>query len=155
MIFCYTELLFPRHSESDRTLLSSRLTAQSVYENILKKFSATISQECNCSDPKSKKYLRKKMSVMEVALFSATLKTSSASSVSNNFAWLLNKQSTKMQCLAKLFRVLIKLISKTFSKANPCPFVDLLVHSSLPAVHRQTSILFEVLIKSISEGFTK
>ena len=36
------------------------------------------------------------MSVMEFVLFSATLKTSSASSVSNNFAWLilLYKQSS-------------------------------------------------------------
>ena len=29
MVFCYTELLFPRNSESDRTLLSSRPTRKS------------------------------------------------------------------------------------------------------------------------------
>ena len=54
MILCYTELLFPIRCESDRTLLSSRLTTQSVQENILKKFLGNISQECNCSDSKSK-----------------------------------------------------------------------------------------------------
>ena len=60
-----------------------------------------------------------------------------------------------MQWLDKLFRVSIKCISKTFSKADPCPFVDLLVHNSLSAEHRQTSILIEVLIKPISEAFPK
>ena len=54
VIFCYAELLLPRHSESDRTLLSSRPTAQSVQENVLIKFSEKISQEYNCSDTKSK-----------------------------------------------------------------------------------------------------
>ena len=67
----------------------------------------------------------------------------------------MNKESTKMQWLDKLFRVSIKFISKTFSKADPCPFVDLLVNISLSAEHQQTSILFEVLIKPISEAFPK
>ena len=62
---------------------------------------------------------------------------------------------SKNTMLRKLFRVSIKFISKTFSKADPCPLVDLLVHSSLSAEHRQTSILFEVLIKPISEAFLK
>ena len=54
MIFCYTELFFPRQSKSDRTLLSSRPTVQSIQENILKKFSENISQKYNCSNLKSK-----------------------------------------------------------------------------------------------------
>ena len=66
----------------------------------------------------------------------------------------INKESTKMQWLDKLFRVSIK-FSKIFSKADPCPIVDLPVHSSLSAEHQQTSILFEVLIKPISEAFPK
>ena len=60
-----------------------------------------------------------------------------------------------MQGIGKLFRVSIKFISKSFSKAHPCPFVDFLVHRSLSAEHRQTSILLEVLIKAISEAFPK
>ena len=36
MIFCYTELLFSRHSESDRTLVSSG-TSRSEYLGIIRK----------------------------------------------------------------------------------------------------------------------
>ena len=92
MIFCCTKLLFPRHSESVRTLLSSRPTAQSVQENFLKKFSDKFSQEYNCISPKSKQQFREIMSVMEFVLFSATLRTLPASSVSNHFAIIQTKQ---------------------------------------------------------------
>ena len=62
----------------------------------------------------------------------------------------------KNAILRQTVRVSIKFISKTFfSKADPCPFIDLFVHSSLSAEHRQTSILFELSIKPISESFTK
>ena len=74
MIFCYTELLFPRHSESDRTLLPARSTVQSVQQNVFQKYSEKISQEYNRSSPKSKQYFWKKTSVMKFILFSITLK---------------------------------------------------------------------------------
>ena len=59
MIFCYIDLLFTRHSESERTLLSSRPTAQrkiqkTVQKSFLKKFSEKFFQEYNCSSPKPK-----------------------------------------------------------------------------------------------------
>ena len=62
----------------------------------------------------------------------------------------------KNAILRQTVRVSIKFISKTFfSKADPCSFIDLFVHSSLSAEHRKTSILFELSIKPISESFTK
>ena len=59
MIFCYIDLLFTRHSKSERTLLSSRPTAQrkiqkTVQKSFLKKFSEKFFQEYNCSNPKPK-----------------------------------------------------------------------------------------------------
>ena len=86
IIFCYTELLFPRHFESDRTLISSRTSClEKSFLVIFRKNSL----EDKRSSPKSKQYFRKKMSVMEFVLFSIILRALSASSVFSNIARLL------------------------------------------------------------------
>ena len=91
---------FWRHSESDGTPLSSKSITQCVQENLLKRFSEKISQEWNCTSPKSKYYFQKKTSLTEFVSFSVTLKVSSALSVLNNFAGLLlmYKQSSTTRC---------------------------------------------------------
>ena len=83
IIFCFTEVLFPRHSESNRTHILLEQAVQSLqpfkfpFRNIQKKFS-----EGKCSSPKSRQYFRKKMSVMKSVLFSVVLWASHASLVS-------------------------------------------------------------------------
>ena len=89
IIFCYTEVLFPRHSESKRTYLFLEQAVQSIQKISFQKYSGKKFQEDKCSSPKSKQYFRKKMSVMELALFSVMLKNSSASFVFSKIARLL------------------------------------------------------------------
>ena len=77
IIFCYTKVLFLRHLESNRTHIFLQQAAQSV-ENVFQKYSEKHFQKDKCSSPKSKQYFRKKISVMEFALFSVMLRASSA-----------------------------------------------------------------------------
>ena len=62
--FLLYRVVIPRHSESDRTLLSSRPTIQRALEKLFTKSSEKVSLEYNYSNPKSKKYFWKKISVM-------------------------------------------------------------------------------------------
>ena len=69
IISCYTEVLFPRYSESNRTHIFVEQTVQSVQKYSEKKF-----QEGKCSSPKTKEYFRKKMFVIDLLrLFSIVL----------------------------------------------------------------------------------
>ena len=64
IIFCYTELLFLSHLESDRPLIYSRTNRSESLKNSFQKHSEKNSQEDKRSSPISKQYFRKKMSVM-------------------------------------------------------------------------------------------
>ena len=81
IIFCYTEVLFPRHSECNQTNIFSGKSSPECLEKFRKNF-----QEGKCSNPKSKQYFSKKMYVIEIVLFSVILRPSSASSVSSSIA---------------------------------------------------------------------
>ena len=89
MIFNYTELL-PRHSESDRTLISSRTSRSERLEKFFLKIIRTRQRRRQYSRRqrssfRSKQYFTKKMSLMKFVLFSVTLKALYASSVVSNF----------------------------------------------------------------------
>ena len=172
MIFCYTEFLFPRYSESDLMLLSSRPTVQSVQKNFLKKFSEKISQEYNCSSLKSKQYFRNKISVMPVCLIFSNVE---------NFVCLFSfqrapctqpsasKNVAKTQCLSKLFQVQTKSLSKTLPEQLLSGALRIGAMSScfrkapctLPSISKNStdmqclSKLLQVLEKSISKTFPK
>ena len=50
-IFCYTELLFSSHSESDRPLIYSRTSRSESLENSFQKYSEKISRKTNVVAP--------------------------------------------------------------------------------------------------------
>ena len=94
-IFCYTEVLFSRHSESNRTHIFLEQAVQSLQKISFYEYSGKNSQEGKCSSPRSRQCFRKKMYVMKSVLFSVMLWASYASSVFSSIArpLLLCKQS--------------------------------------------------------------
>ena len=69
IIFCYAEVLFPKHSESNGTHIFLVQAVQSVQKISFQRYSGRNFQGDKCSSPKSKQYFRKKMSVMELVFF--------------------------------------------------------------------------------------
>ena len=64
IIFCYIEVLFPGHSESNRTHIFLEQAVRSLSKTFFQKYSERNFQEDKYSGPKSKQYFWKKMSVM-------------------------------------------------------------------------------------------
>ena len=91
IIFCHTEVLFPRHSnkESNRTHIFLKQAIQSVQKTFFYKYSEKKFQESKYSSPRSTQYFRKKMFVMEFVLFSIMLRASPTSSVFSSVTRLL------------------------------------------------------------------
>ena len=69
IIFCYTEVLFPRHSESNRTHVFLEQAVQSVQKPFFRNIQKKDFLEGKCTSLKSKQYFRKKISVMKFVLF--------------------------------------------------------------------------------------
>ena len=86
IIFCYTELLFPRHPGSKQINIFMEEAVQSVQKTFFQKYSEKKFQEDKDSIPRSKQYFRKKMSVIKFALLSVMLRGSSDSSVFSSIA---------------------------------------------------------------------
>ena len=76
-IFCYTEVLFSRHSESNRTHIFLEQAVQSLQKISFYEYSGKNSQEGKCSSPRSRQCFRKKIYVMKSVLFSVMLWASS------------------------------------------------------------------------------
>ena len=95
IIFYYTEVLFSRHSESNRTHIFLEQAVQSLQKISFYEYSGKNSQEGKCSSPRSRQCFRKKMYVMKSVLFSVMLWASYASSVFSSIVrpLLLCKQS--------------------------------------------------------------
>ena len=95
IIFCYIEVLFPGHSESNRTHIFLEQAVQSLQKISFYEYSGKNSQEGKCSSPRSRQCFRKKMYVMKSVLFSVMLWASYGSSVFSSIArpLLLCKQS--------------------------------------------------------------
>ena len=89
IIFCYTEVLFPRHPESNRAYLFMEKAVQSIQKISFQKYSGKTFEEDKWSSPKSKQYFRKNIPVMKLVLFSVMLSSSSVSSVFSSIARLL------------------------------------------------------------------
>ena len=70
IIFCYTEVLFSRHSESNRTHIFLEEAVQILQKLSFYEYSGKNSQEGKFSSPKSRQSSRKKMYVMNSILFS-------------------------------------------------------------------------------------
>ena len=51
IIFCYTEVLFLRHSEANRTHIFLEQAAQSVWKTFFRNIQKTISRKANVVDP--------------------------------------------------------------------------------------------------------
>ena len=69
IIFFYTEVLFPRHSESNRTHVFLEQAVQSVQKPFFRNIQKKNFLEGKCTSPKSKQHFRKKISVMKFVLF--------------------------------------------------------------------------------------
>ena len=95
IIFCSTEVLFSRHSESNRTHIFLEQAVQSLQKISFYEYSGKNSQEGKCSSPRSRQCFRKKIYVMKSVLFSVMLWGSYASSVFSSIVWplLLCKRS--------------------------------------------------------------
>ena len=65
IIFYSTEVLFSRHSESNRTHIFLEQAVQSLQKISFYEYSGKNSQEGKCSSPKSRQCLRKKIYVMK------------------------------------------------------------------------------------------
>ena len=89
IIFCSTEVLFSRHSESNRTHIFLEQAVQSLQKISFYEYSGKNSQEGKCSSPRSRQCFRKKMYVMKSVLFSVILWASYALSVFSSIAWPL------------------------------------------------------------------
>ena len=90
IIFCSTEVLFSRHSESNRTHIFLEQAVQSLQKISFYEYSGKNSQEGKCSSLRSRQSFRKKMYVMKSVLFSVKLWDSCALSVLSCIArWLL------------------------------------------------------------------
>ena len=95
LTICYTEVLFPRHSDSNRTHIFLEQAVQSLQKISFYEYSGKNYQEGKCSSPRSRQCFRKKMYVMKSVLFSVMLWASYASSVFSSIArrLLLYKRS--------------------------------------------------------------
>ena len=95
IIFCSTEMLFSRHSESNRTHIFLEQAVPSLQKISFYEYSGKNSQEGKCSSPRSRQCFRKKMYVMKSVLFSVMLWASYASSVFSSIVQplLLGKRS--------------------------------------------------------------
>ena len=77
ILFCYTELLFLSHSESERPLIYSTTSRSESLEIFFQKYSEKIPRKANVVAPNLSNIFRKKMSVMKcLCLVFITLKAS-------------------------------------------------------------------------------
>ena len=70
IIFCSPEVLFSRHSESNRTYILLEQAVQSFWNISFNEYLGKNSQEGNCRSPQSRQCFRKKMYVIKSVLLS-------------------------------------------------------------------------------------
>ena len=89
IIFCYTKVLFSRHSKSNRAHIFLEQAVQSLQKISFSEYSGKNFQDRKCSSPKSGQCFRKKMYVIKSVLFSVMSWASYASCVFTSIARLL------------------------------------------------------------------
>ena len=114
IIFCYTEVLFLRHSEANRTHIFLEQAAQSVWKTFFRNIQKTISRKANVVAPNLRNISGRRClwwNLGWMVLFLVILRASSASSVFgcitrplllwkwSNKAW--SRQTKKRQWLYK------------------------------------------------------